>query len=278
MLSSVHRADSFCERWSKLEMTFDAALESVPAALREPEVRAWEQYAVAGPGSAPSLPAAVLDSLPRVWAASDFVMQSCVRAPALLADVIDSGDMLTQYADPAAAYVQRVTTALAETADATALAQRLWSVRRRVMLSIAWRDLAGWAELGETLHDLSALAAACVDGALHRLDDWQRVELGVPLGMRSGAPQGLVVIGMGKLGAAGPLVFSFVALEEFYQTHGREWERYACIKAAPVAGDAAAGAQLMQQLRPFVFRRYLDFGAYRSLREMLVLFVVLVFC
>ena len=315
-------------------MAFDAALESVPAALREPVVRAWEQYAAAGPGSAPSLPAAVLDSLPRVWAASDFVMQSCVRAPALLADVIDSGDMLTQYADPAAAYVQRVTTALAETADATALAQRLRSVRRREMLRIAWRDLAGWAELGETLHDLSALAAACVDGALHRLDDWQRVELGVPLGMRSGAPQGLVVIGMGKLGAgelnfssdidvifaypedgettggaracgnedyfrrlaqrlihaisaptadgfvfrvdmrlrpfgdAGPLVMSFDALEEYYQTHGREWERYAWIKAAPVAGDAAAGAQLMQQLRPFVFRRYLDFGAYRSLREM----------
>src|SRR3569623_1885433 len=180
MLSSVHRADSYCERWSKQEMAFDAALESVPAALREPVVRAWEQYAAAGPGSAPSLPAAVLDSLPRVWAASDFVMQSCVRAPALLADVIDSGDML---------------------------AQRRRSVRRREMLRIAWRDLAGWAELGETLHDLSALAAACVDGALHRLDDWQRVELGVPLGMRSGAPQGLVEIGMGKLGA-GELNFS----------------------------------------------------------------------
>src|SRR3569623_1669030 len=190
MLSSGHRANSYCERWSKQEMAFDAALESVPAALREPVVRAWEQYAAAGPGSAPSLPAAVLDSLPRVWAASDFVMQSCVRAPALLADVIASGDMLTQYADPAAAYVQRVTTALAETAAATALAQRLRSVRRRALLRIAWRDLAG-----------------CADGALHRLEDWQCVVLGVPLGMRSGSPQVLVVIGMGKLGA-GELNFS----------------------------------------------------------------------
>src|SRR3569623_3618692 len=174
MLSSGHRANSYCERWSKQEMAFDAALESVPAA--------------------------VLDSLPRVWAASDFVMQSCVRTPGLLADLSDCGDLLTQYRDPAAAYVLRVTSALAEAADASALAQRLRSVRRRVMLRIAWRDLAGWAELDETLHDLSALAAACVDGALHRLDDWQRVELGVLLGMRSGTPQGLVVIGMGTHG------------------------------------------------------------------------------
>src|SRR3569623_957324 len=143
MLSSVHRADSYCERWSKQEMAFDAARESVPAALREPVVRAWEQYAAAGPGSAPSLPAAVLDSLPRVWAASDFVMQSCVRAPALLADVIDRGEMLTQYDDPAAAFVQRVTTALEETSAATARALLLRAGRRREMLLISWRDLSG---------------------------------------------------------------------------------------------------------------------------------------
>src|SRR3569623_2087030 len=124
MLSSGHRANSYCERWSKQEMAFDAALESVPEALRETVVRAWEQYAAAGPGAAPSLPAAVLDSLPRVWAASDFVMQSCVRTPGLLADLIDSGDMLTPYADPAAAYVARVSTALGEAAAAAALARR----------------------------------------------------------------------------------------------------------------------------------------------------------
>src|SRR3569623_1064031 len=85
--------------------------------------------------------------------------------------------------------------------------------------------------------------------------------------MRSGAPPGRVVIGMGTLGA-GPLVMSFDALDEYFLAHGREGERYAWIKAAPVAGEAADGGQLMQQLRPIVFQRYLDFGAYRSLREM----------
>lgn len=69
-------------------------------------------------------------------------------------------------------------------------------------------------------------------------------------------------------GDSGPLVMSFDAMEEYYQAHGREWERYAWIKAAVVAGDRAAGEQLLRQLRPFVFRRYLDFSAYHSLREM----------
>src|SRR3569832_1439929 len=69
-------------------------------------------------------------------------------------------------------------------------------------------------------------------------------------------------------GDSGSLVMSFDAMEEYYQSHGREWERYAWIKAAAVAGDRTAGDRLLHLLRPFVIRRYLDFGAYRSLREM----------
>jgi glutamate-ammonia-ligase adenylyltransferase len=63
-------------------------------------------------------------------------------------------------------------------------------------------------------------------------------------------------------------VTHFDALEHYYQTHGREWERYAMIKARPVAGDRTAGEALMRRLRPFVYRRYLDYGAFESLREM----------
>ena len=69
-------------------------------------------------------------------------------------------------------------------------------------------------------------------------------------------------------GDGGPLVSSFEAMETYYQIHGREWERYAMIKARVVAGDKQAGEQLMAMLQPFVYRRYLDFGAYESLRDM----------
>ncbi|MGH8591833.1 MAG: bifunctional [glutamate--ammonia ligase]-adenylyl-L-tyrosine phosphorylase/[glutamate--ammonia-ligase] adenylyltransferase [Gammaproteobacteria bacterium] len=69
-------------------------------------------------------------------------------------------------------------------------------------------------------------------------------------------------------GDAGPLVMSFDALEHYYATHGRDWERYALIKARPAAGDAAAGQRLVARLSPFVYRRYLDFGAIGALREM----------
>ena len=66
----------------------------------------------------------------------------------------------------------------------------------------------------------------------------------------------------------GPLAISFDAMEHYYQTHGREWERYAMIKARVVAGDRAKGDELLRRLRPFVFRRYLDYGAFGSLRAM----------
>nr|VFK40655.1 MAG: glutamate-ammonia-ligase adenylyltransferase [Candidatus Kentron sp. SD]VFK45805.1 MAG: glutamate-ammonia-ligase adenylyltransferase [Candidatus Kentron sp. SD]VFK79783.1 MAG: glutamate-ammonia-ligase adenylyltransferase [Candidatus Kentron sp. SD] len=69
-------------------------------------------------------------------------------------------------------------------------------------------------------------------------------------------------------GGSGPLAVSFNALEDYYQTHGRDWERYALIRARSIAGDITAGNDLLIRLRPFVYRRYLDFGAIESLREM----------
>ena len=70
-------------------------------------------------------------------------------------------------------------------------------------------------------------------------------------------------------GESGPLVCSFGSMEQYYQREGRDWERYALLKARPVAGDLAAGADLLRQLRPFVYRRYIDYGAVEALQEML---------
>ncbi|MGQ0383059.1 MAG: bifunctional [glutamate--ammonia ligase]-adenylyl-L-tyrosine phosphorylase/[glutamate--ammonia-ligase] adenylyltransferase [Gammaproteobacteria bacterium] len=70
------------------------------------------------------------------------------------------------------------------------------------------------------------------------------------------------------LGEPGPLVVSFGAFEEYLQTHGRDWERYAWVKARAVTGAGDYHALYDEVVRPFVYRRYLDFGVYESLREM----------
>ncbi len=69
-------------------------------------------------------------------------------------------------------------------------------------------------------------------------------------------------------GSSGALVLSFNALEQYYQDQGRDWERYAMIKARVVGGDQAAGKELLDMLRPFVYRRYLDFSAIDALRTL----------
>src|SRR3569833_1227015 len=315
-------------------MELDAALQGLPAELRDAVAREWGHYVSSAreQGIDIAVLAPVIASVPCVWAGSAFVVQHCVRAPGLLADLVGSGDLERVYA--ASFYGECLTRSLGVIDNEAALARELRLFRAREMLRIAWRDLAGWADLQETLRDLSNLASACLDSALRCLDTWQAAEWGVATGARSGARQGLVVVGMGKLGAgelnfssdidlifaypedgetvggartlsnedyfrrlaqrliqainapmaegfvfrvvlwlrpfgdSGSLEMSFDAMEEYYQSHGREWERYAWIKAAAVAGDRTAGEKLLHLLRPFVFRRYLDFGAYRTLREM----------
>ena len=69
-------------------------------------------------------------------------------------------------------------------------------------------------------------------------------------------------------GESGPLVCSFGAMEQYYQREGRDWERYALVKARPVAGDLDAGHRLIRNLSPFVYRRYIDFGAVEALHDM----------
>ena len=266
-----------------------------------------------------------------VVAFSDFAAESLIRDPALLAGLQAAG-LLDRPAGPGE-LAARLDAFLQETPDAENLALRLRRFRRQEMVRIAWRDLAGLAELSETTADLSELAEACLERSLDFLHRRQCAELGTPL-HADGTPMGLVVLALGKLGARelnfssdidlifaypaagettggrreltheefftrlgrsliqvlgrpdaegqvfrvdlrlrpfgdnGPVVLSFDAMEQYYQEQGRDWERYAWIKARTVAGDRPAGDELLQRLHPFVYRRYLDFGAFESLRAM----------
>jgi glutamate-ammonia-ligase adenylyltransferase len=96
-----------------------------------------------------------------------------------------------------------------------------------------------FAQLGKKL--IGALNEATADGFVFRVD------------MR-----------LRPYGDSGPLVGSFAMLENYYLTQGREWERYAWIKGRPLTGSLYR--ELADLLRPFVFRKYLDFGAFASMR------------
>ena len=69
-------------------------------------------------------------------------------------------------------------------------------------------------------------------------------------------------------GDSGPLTSSLSAIEHYYAVHGRDWERYALIKARALCGDERCRTALAALIRPFVYRRYLDYGALDALREM----------
>ena len=269
-------------------------------------------------------------SYPAVFSASPFVVGSIFRQPGLLGELIHSRDLFS--ACELSDLKQRLISRFALVSDETSLLRALRQFRRREIVRIAWRDLAGWADTDETLRELTWLADVAVQGAL----DWWMAQLSQRHGQPRdalGQPVGLVVLGMGKLGGhelnfssdidlifafddegetdgakpldnsefftrlgqrliraidartedgfvfrvdmrlrpwgdEGPLALTFEQMELYYTLHGREWERYALIKARPMAGDLLAGERLMQQLRPFVYRRYLDYGAFGQLREM----------
>ena len=70
-------------------------------------------------------------------------------------------------------------------------------------------------------------------------------------------------------GDSGPLVMSYAALEDYYQEQGRDWERYAMVKARIMGpADNQGYQELQQMLRPFIYRRYIDFSVIQSLRTM----------
>ena len=217
------------------------------------------------------------------------------------------------------------------TGDEAALRRTLRVLRKRVILNVMARDLAGSADLQEVCGTISTLAECAIQHALARLDAALAEQYGHPRGAMSGKRQQLHVIGMGKLGGrelnvssdidlifvypeegdtdgarpvsnheyftrlgqrligalseatadgyvfrvdmrlrpygeSGPLVMSFEMLENYLITQGREWERYAWIKARALTGDR--GVELNDLVRPFVYRRHLDYSAFASMREL----------
>jgi len=266
--------------------------------------------------------------LPRLFQASPFAAAVFLRQREWAEAQWRGGGLLHPPAEPVAARLDR---SLADAADA-AFTGELRRFRNRELARIASREVAGLAELDETLGALSDLADASCAAALHQAGQVLRARHGTPRD-EDGAEARPIVLGMGKLGGRElnfssdiDLIFAFTAggetdgarplsnseyfaklaqetgrllsarsgdgfvfrvdtllrpfgsvgapaasveaMELYYQEHGREWERYAMVKARPVAGDLAAGRALLDGLRPFVYRRYLDFGALGALREL----------
>jgi glutamate-ammonia-ligase adenylyltransferase len=69
-------------------------------------------------------------------------------------------------------------------------------------------------------------------------------------------------------GDSGRMAISFASFEDYLQQHGRDWERYAYVKARPITNQIHHKSLFENVIRPFVYRRYLDFGVFDSLREM----------
>lgn len=281
--------------------------------------------------SAVSAYPALQASMPVVLAGSDYVNQWGQRHQALLEQLLVSGAIERKQSREA--FASALAGMLASVTDEAGLHRQLRYFRQQQLVRIIWRDLAGWADLTETMTDLSVMADVCIQQSLDLLHEWLVASYGRPCDEK-GNEQTLVVLGMGKLGAnelnlssdidliftypeegetrggrktlsneefftrlgrkliqaldnqtedgfvfrvdmrlrpfgdSGALVFSYEAMEEYYQTQGREWERYAMIKARPITGSEVVRKQLTDMLRPFVYRRYLDYGMFDSLREM----------
>ncbi len=140
----------------------------------------------------------ILKSLKQVFAFSDFVAAGCTRDPAMPVDLIDSGDITRRY--PGDEYHQKLKSILSGATDEETLSRLLRRYRRRELVRIAWRDLSGWADLSETVSDLSAFADACLEHALNILYHWQCGQYGTPTAA-DGSKQLLIILGLGKLGA-----------------------------------------------------------------------------
>ncbi|RKZ84612.1 MAG: bifunctional glutamine synthetase adenylyltransferase/deadenyltransferase, partial [Gammaproteobacteria bacterium] len=98
----------------------------------------------------------LLESAKLVLLGSDYVSQWGQRNHERAQALITSGDLECVYDEQG--FQKRLAVLLLEVSDETALQQRLRYFRQQEMVRIIWRDLAGWADLAETVRDLSAMA------------------------------------------------------------------------------------------------------------------------
>jgi [glutamine synthetase] adenylyltransferase / [glutamine synthetase]-adenylyl-L-tyrosine phosphorylase len=294
-------------RWSRLA---EAASNPTLAAF----IRAGEQAPVLGPLLAP------------IFAASPFLSECLLVEPEIAWRFAVDGP--AKLADR----VEEETRTL-DSGDRARVMAELRRARRRVALLTGLADLAGHWPLEVVTARLTRFADLAVAKATqHLLDDAHRrgeIELG-PDGAEAGG-HGLIVLGMGKLGAfelnyssdidlivlfddqrlpyrggeapmafavrftrslvhilesktregyvfrtdlrlrphipGHPLAISTDAAELYYERHGQNWERAAFIKARAVAGDLQAGRSFLAALRPYVWRKHLDYAAIRDIHS-----------
>ena len=315
---------------------FSAALDKLPAPLSINTEKLWQEFTAEN--NIDYFPDKIAETLPRVWACSEFVARNCIRYPDMLQELIESEDIFSELS--ATQIYAQLDSQLQGVGSETELLTVLRTFRRYQMVRIIWRDLAGWTELTEVTRELSALADACIALALDKLFAWQCERSGTPMYVDpdgNNTVQQMLVMAMGKLGArelnlssdvdlifiypaegeiassslshaeffkrlsqslinalqqstadgfvfrvdmrlrpfgdGGAIAASLNAVEQYYQIHGREWERYAMVKARVLTGNEQDRKYLMSMLRPFVYRRYLDYSAYESMREMKAMIV-----
>ncbi|MGQ0653322.1 MAG: bifunctional [glutamate--ammonia ligase]-adenylyl-L-tyrosine phosphorylase/[glutamate--ammonia-ligase] adenylyltransferase [Betaproteobacteria bacterium] len=201
-----------------------------------------------------------------------------------------------------------LTAALAGAArlDETELKRRLRVLRRRVLLRVMARDLGGQADLAEVCETMSDLAESALQAGLEHLGMPELMVIGMgklggrELNVSSDIDLVLVVdsedaspyeprarrlirlladatgegfafrvdMRLRPYGDAGPLVCNLDFLDTYFVAQGREWERYAWIKARAITGNMSgtAHAQLSAIVRPFVYRKYLDYATLAAMR------------
>ncbi len=187
--------------------------------------------------------------------------------------------------------------------DEPALMRRLRRLRQRVLLRLIARDLGGLAGLEEVCGTMTDLAELAIGAALEErelivvgmgklggrelnvssdidlvfvhpggLEDQERYERAGRRLIRllsALTEDGFVFrvdMRLRPYGDSGPLACSFDFLETYFVTQGREWERYAWIKARALTGTR--GEELFRIVRPFVFRKYLDYGTLGAMRQL----------
>ncbi|MFM8333893.1 MAG: bifunctional [glutamate--ammonia ligase]-adenylyl-L-tyrosine phosphorylase/[glutamate--ammonia-ligase] adenylyltransferase [Candidatus Methylumidiphilus sp.] len=236
----------------------------IPAGLRENVVRLWEDFAGHAAALSFADPAQSFtfeSSVGKVWAVSPFVAGLCLRRPEAFKAMLADGHLFNCTSDD---YFQRtLRTLLSSVQSEVELTVVLRHFRNREMLRIAWRDIAAWAELEETLADLTRLAEACIGESLEYLFRQACQLRGTPLNAQ-GEPQRLVVLGMGKLGAWElnyssdiDLIFSYendgVLTDRKATSYGEFYTRLAraLVKALDAVTEDGFVFRVDTRLRPF---------------------------
>src|SRR5215208_6762999 len=187
--------------------------------------------------------------------------------------------------------------------DEATLMRRLRRLRQRVLLRVMARDLCGLADLDEVCGAMTDLAEIAIAVALHEKDlivvgmgklggrelnvssdidlifvhpgdveDQERYEragrrlIRLLSNVTEDGHVFRVDMRLRPYGDSGPLACSFDFLETYFVTQGREWERYAWIKARALTGTRHD--ELERIGRPFVFRKYLDYSTLGAMREL----------